>query len=74
MLTLEVVAALRDFSHRTTHTMIDPAFPSGDMPRRLIPALPIGQIPQQVLGLFRAVGDYLAGMTDRFCDQVFESL
>lgn len=28
----------------------------------------------QAVGLFRAVGDYLAGMTDRFCDQVFESL
>ncbi len=26
------------------------------------------------IGLPRAVGDYLAGMTDRFCDQVFESL
>ncbi|HTN75970.1 MAG TPA: metal-dependent phosphohydrolase, partial [Pirellulaceae bacterium] len=28
----------------------------------------------QLVGLPVAVGDYLAGMTDRFCDQVFEGL
>jgi dGTPase len=25
-----------------------------------------------VVGLPRAIGDYLAGMTDRYCDQQFE--
>ncbi len=45
MLTLEVVAMLSDFGYRTTHTVIDPAFPSGDMPRRFIPAFAVRQIP-----------------------------
>jgi hypothetical protein len=36
--------------------MIDLSFPSGDMPRRFIPAFAVSQIPQQILGLFRAIG------------------
>ncbi len=55
MLTLEFVAVLRDFTYRTAHAVIDPAFSSGNMPRFLITAFPISQIPQQILRLLCAI-------------------